>query len=266
MGTAVASAIAATTWAYRPELTAPELMDLIHDAGRSLGVAPDFGPNAQGEAVHSLLLCPALKKACAKTGGVIPPRCPVAGVKCAALPKPEDGPNPLLTPGQLSALRLLFPHPMESVDKADLDDLLKGVAPPNELYRSAAMPPWVFPQPFYPPCGACAMEIKSIGNDYHYLLYVNVDPRFSGTLLLGDTTLMIRSGTSYSSSSVTNVGPIANVTLRAGQSYSVDLGDVPRAAHLDRDGNVLNAQLSWKSTMPKSSTITSFTENILVTR
>jgi Subtilase family len=265
VGTAVASAIAATTWAYRPELTAPELMDLVHDAGWPLGVAPDFGPNSQGEEVHSLLLCQALKKACAKTGGVMPPRCPTAGVKCAAPPKPENGPNPPLTPVQLSDLSLLFPDAMKSVKKADLDDLLKGVAPPNELYRSAAVPPWVYPQPFYPPCGACALEIKENFGDYHYRLYINVDPRFSGSLLLGDTTLLIRTGTSYKSSSVMTVGPLANVTLKARQSYSVDLGDVPNAAGLSANENVLNAQVSWKSISSKSTTITSFTENILVT-
>ena len=261
VGTAVASAIAATTWAYRPELTAPELMDLIHEAGTPLGVYPDFGPNSQGKKVHSLSLCQALQKACTTTGGATLPRCPTAGVKCPELPTPEDGPNPPLTWKELSALKLLFPHPMASVKQADLDDLLKGVAPPNELYRNAGVPPWVFPQPFYPACGACALEIKQNFGNYHYRLYINVDSRFDSSLKLDSTTLLIRTGTSYGSSFVTAVGPLGNVTLTRGQSYSVDLGDVPGTAGLT--GNVLNAQLSWRAT--SKNTTTSFTENILVT-
>jgi hypothetical protein len=248
VASAVVSAIAGTAWAYRPELTAPELMNVVYWTGQSIGQNSSFGTTTPTQ-VRAASLCHTLRVVCAPNAqGQVPPACPSQLLTCS-YPKPSPDANPPLPARQIDLLEDLFKLSTR-IDVNVGPDLLGNPAP-NESFPAACVPPWVYPQPIRPPCGACAFKLnRDLGIP---ALDVLIDSGFDGTLSLGDTTLILRTGWN----TFTNVGPLGTGTLRQGSQITVNLPGLNVTT-------VYSASLAWKS-WDANGRATSFTERILVT-
>ena len=256
VGAAVASAIAATTWAYRPELTAPEVMDLVHDAGRYIAKQADFGPGTPPNEVRALSLCHALRAACRPQLGSVPPRCPSTPISCAE-PDPRDG---FLSPPENEQDKIAIDKFFDDakgfkVPVSKMSTLL-DYPPPRERHRNAAVAPWVHPQPLSPPCGLCFVDINPNGINIDPIVYLHIDPDFTGTILLDDTTLIFRSG-GYFNGYTRTVGPLGSGTVQAGSTLVFDLGNVPVS-------DVRSVGISWRAFDHVTRSTTSIDESLFV--
>jgi len=247
VATAVVSAIAGTAWAYRPDLTAPELMNIVYATGQSTGQNSSFGTTSP-TTVRAASLCHAVRLVCAPNPQGVSPACPAQLMTCS-YPTWAVGANPPLPNSQVTSLQDLFKQ-SKQVQIGSLDDLVNNPAP-NELYPAASVPPWVYPQPLRPPCAACALRVE--GDMNLPALNVLIDPEFEGTLSLSDTTLILRTGMLTS----THYGPLGTGTLRRGSQVTINLPNLNVA-------NVTGASLAWVS-RDANQRPTSITERILVT-
>ncbi|MFT3765381.1 MAG: S8 family serine peptidase [Minicystis sp.] len=179
---AAVSGIAAAVWAYRPELSGREVMNLIHETGFPLpeyatlcppstgefdsiikalqekyAEAPGTAPAGEGQcSARRASLCDALALACAGSS-----RCPaLPGCPSKALIDAQNDP----------------PSPNLAFAFALLDDsALPGSVTP--LFLAPMSPgwpdPWVHPQPTNPPCGpACGFDLS------RSLLLLSIDPEY----------------------------------------------------------------------------------------
>lgn len=257
VSTAVASSIAAVTWTYRPELTAPEVMDLVYQAGQPVGWNADFGI-AGPEPVHSLALCSSIQRACDPHAGIVPPRCPAEPVKCPAVPR-ESGPNPPLTTTHEHDLKLFFENTTRHELKSDDVNKLVDFSPPSDRFQNAAVPPWVYPQPLITPCSLCLFDVNRVRDVINPVLYVSLDPAFTQTIELSEATLVLRVGSNFWASYTTTLGPLGSSVARRGESFVVDFGTIS----MDR---VWSAHISWRSHDTSLGTTASIHDSVLVTQ
>jgi len=173
---AVVSATAATVWAYRPSLSAWEVMQLLYASGDDLGASADFVPPGFGAPPGSrrIALCQALAAACTQEGAAWcpqgPPSCP-----------PWDREPPLLSP----TLDTLPAPELPIVDASALDGVMPLQAPclattllyldldgevvepcPAEQYQGLSDHPWTGPQPPDAPCPMCVLDPDQGGGAY----------------------------------------------------------------------------------------------------
>lgn len=154
VATAVASATAAAVWAYAPQLTAPEVLNIIHSSGLQRQVAGALLSDNTGVCalssppgiceVRRVSLCAALENVLQNPGVYCKSSNPhAANLQNAPLGADLDsllGSNFTLDPGQFT----LSPTP---------------IAVPHYQYPSLSVVPWSFPQPNWPTCPACTVKI-----------------------------------------------------------------------------------------------------------
>jgi hypothetical protein len=243
----VVSAIAGTAWAYRPDLTAPELMNVVYWTGESIGQNSSFGTTTPTQ-VRAASLCHAVRVVCAPNVPGGSPACPAQVMTCSYPTWIADA-NPPLPNSQIVSLQELF-KPSQQVEIASLNGLINNPAP-NEIHPAASVPPWVHPQPIRPPCAACALRVS--GDINIPALNIQIDSLFEGSLRLEDTTLILRNGML----TPTAYGPLGTGSLRQGSQVTINLPGLNVA-------NVTGASLAWVSRDMYLRT-TSITERILVT-
>jgi hypothetical protein len=240
----VVSAIAGTVWAYRPELTAPEVMGLVYATGEPIGLNSAFGTQ-QPTTVRAASLCHALAKACAPNNqGKVPPACPLQPLTCK-FPTWSVDANPPMPQHLLELLAELF---KVSTPVQSEDPFVGSVA--QDAYPAASAPPWVYPQPLRPPCSACAFALhRDISSP---VLHIQIDPNFDQTVRLEEASLLVR--TSLTSSMTLGLGTGA---LTRGSQVTITFGTLalPSAS---------SVYISWV-TRDASLRPLSVTERILVT-
>lgn len=148
VATAVASAIAASVWAYDPTRTAPEVLDAMYQSGVVLqhhGAAIPADPGTcvgtNDCMVHRLSLCRAL------------------GVPCND-PAPVGAQNEPLQNTPLPAAiatTLADEFLTASASQAYFPDTWPI---PSARYPTIAASPWTFPQPNWPACPACILQVQ----------------------------------------------------------------------------------------------------------
>jgi hypothetical protein len=246
---AITSGVAAAVAAYRPEATAPEIMDIVHRSGSPLTLTGASCATGDVCAVRQVSLCKALEEACPP--GAHHPHCPAAGIPCVEPQSSASRQNPPMPEEILDDLSRSF-------SKAELYDapLTASVAPSHQ-YRSLAVPPWVHPQPERPPCGACALKMVEQGStSYPATLYVSIKADYP--LALEQMTLTL---TGFDGGALTQRihGPLGPERLGAGDRIAIDDID------LSSLGALKTATLSWLVTDPQTSTKASVSEQILIT-
>lgn len=176
ISTAVASAVAASVWAYDPTRTAPEVLDVIYQSGVALqhngvNITADtgtcIGASAAACNVRRLSLCKAIGAPC---GDAAPVGAQNQVLQNPALPMQLDA--TLVTEyASATALTATFPD---------------NLPIPHARSATAAASPWTFPQPNWPTCPACVAKIASPnelvlfakpGVDMSDLSLVIVDPQ-----------------------------------------------------------------------------------------
>ncbi|EYF02435.1 S8 family serine peptidase [Chondromyces apiculatus] len=182
-GTSVAAAavsgIAAALWAYRPDLTATEVMDLVYRSGTLLLRKADFAAPGVADEVRRVDRCQALVAGCPP--GQSATTCPAQGMKCVPAPPAEATQNPAWS----QALGgLLAGDVADAVSYAGPAQPL-GTPIGSSLYRSLAAAPWVHPQPERPPCGACVFRRSD------RRLYVEIGASFPTQRVLTGMTLTL---------------------------------------------------------------------------
>ena len=255
---AVASSIAAVTWTYRPELTAPEIMNLMYESGLPVGWNADFGIGSP-DPVHALSLCDSVKAACEPVLGIVPDRCPSAQISCPTLPS-ASYPNPPLSEAQEQELPLFFAGaPLQTIKPRPL-------VLPTDAFQLASVAPWVHPQPLITPCSLCLFRlnpveeiINPVEQVVNPVLYVSLDPDYTNTLDLSAAALVLRVGKTYAQSELKKLGPLGNSVALQGESFIVDFGSM-------RMGHIWSASISWKSTSNRHPEIASLRDPVLVSQ
>ncbi len=179
LGAAVASAAAAVAWAYRPELGADGVMQLVYEAGAPLSGADDAALSAEAclgapcgaLPVRRASVCAAARSAlCAGPG------------PCDAAPACEATPGAgRLAAVDTSPFGALTIEAQRAIGCADGDCSLQGLAPPEESL-------WVAPQPAGGGCDTCAIDPAANA------LLVSVDPAQRTCLLSLELALVTTSG------------------------------------------------------------------------
>lgn len=252
-GTSVAAAVvsgaASAVWAYRPELTAPEVMDIVYRSGVLLPFGADFYSQGVNSEARRASLCSALAEACPANNTY--PRCPPAGIVC-----PEGAPSALgsQNPPLTAALRDLLADDWDGTSAFFASPAPPALPAPEDEFRGVAVAPWVHPQPSRPPCGACVFEPGQSR------LYVSIDANYPVNLTLSRMLLTL-------------TGPHAQ-----GQGRATVLVDLPSPSSMTRTtapftvqsinwsalSEVDTATLSWAVTDSQSGTTASVEEQILI--
>ncbi|TKD05047.1 hypothetical protein [Polyangium fumosum] len=242
LGAAAVSAIAAAAWAYRPSLSAGELLELVYASGERTNLVADVPSPAE---VKRPSLCAAIAAVCSLGNNAA---CP-PGLACAPIP-PRFDQNPPLFPGGLALLDAAFEDAPAFVAPPPSDD-----PAPSEQVPSLAIPPWVRPQPDSPPCGSCVIHFGSV-HDPAWLV-VELDSRYGRELT--DMSLIL--------SGVTPAGTLARVTVGPlGPAQMNGLTGPFRVTGIQRSSlaRVSSAVLSWQSTDPVTGEVGSVSEQILI--
>jgi hypothetical protein len=252
-GTSVASAavsgVAAAVWAYRPELTATEVMDIVYRSGVILPYSADFKTGGVNGMVRRASLCAALKEAC--PAGNTHPRCPTQAITCA--PDSTGSQNPPLTP----TLRDLLEVEWNGAPSYAPSPYAPWMPAPEAEWRSFAAAPWIHPQPDRPPCGAC---VFAPGDDR---LYVEIDGDYPADLSLSRMTLKLTGPSWQGLGSPTTV--VYDLTspstmTRNTPAFTIDGIDWSASAL----SSVSTAKLSWIVTDTDDGTTASVQEQILI--
>jgi hypothetical protein len=150
ISTAVASAIAAAAWAYAPNLTAPDIVDKVYFPGVALqqngtNIQADVGTciGATSCDVKQLSLCRTLGVPCTNDAAPI-------GMQGQALPNPALG-VPLIATlttefASATATNAVFPDSFPI---------------PDSRAPNVAAAPWTFPQPNWPTCPSCVINVNN---------------------------------------------------------------------------------------------------------
>ncbi|MCH9648984.1 MAG: S8/S53 family peptidase [Deltaproteobacteria bacterium] len=196
----VVSATAAAVWSYLPASNPFQVMETVYQAGISTGRQADYCagsrtcPKKRGE-VREVSLCTAVAAACGTSPQCAPISCPT--------PQPLD--LSAVAWGRFSAPTIdistletkLEPKPPCGNETVFYDG--KGAAPaepcPHYRYPSAALEPWIEPQPEFIPCPNCIATFDSPGS-----LYFEVDDLWKGdltssTLKCGTSSYSLETGT-----------------------------------------------------------------------
>lgn len=211
VSTAVLSGTASTVWGYRPELSGPEVMELVRQAAVDLSVPADFclggAPCPWGfmdprRSIRRASLCRSLAVAC--MGG--PSRCPGAVPACPS-PRPAYGsPLPRLDTTEMGAIESKLTR---TVDGSVLDVELPPVAVcrhdalrsiswsyddsvcPFRQYYGLTLQPWTNPQPSKNPCTLCLVQVdETVLASPSATLYISIDSEYSRRSLFSPTLLL----------------------------------------------------------------------------
>ncbi len=191
---AVVSGIAAAVWAYRPDLSARDVVSEIYAAGVGLQSTADYctGGAACSMRIHRVGLCPTLQLACTNAEGLCPPT--PSFERCVARAAFEDAGPTLNADAQLSlaiagfplieAAPTIFTIPPEPVCGANalfnsVDSMAAAPCPERQFFGVAAGP-WTLPQPTAPPCPACPALLSTSGGSATFFL--DIDDAFQGVL------------------------------------------------------------------------------------
>lgn len=229
---AAVSGMAAAVWAYRPELSGREVMNLLQASGVKLeepatlcppGAANAGEPwlsaaQAAGEAslpgtcdARRASLCQALTQACAGHHA----RCPQLPPCPSSDPLPVQ--NAPIAPHVAAQLAPLAAGAEQR--KAE-----GGFVTPSDIYPAAGAAPWVEPQPTSPPCGpACVLDLSG-------WLYFSIDPEFGQPVnevvlkLTGTTSTPVRRlGNNFTPGRLYSF-PMTELGIVRTASLSFDLG------------------------------------------
>lgn len=212
VSTAVVSGLVATVWGYRPELSGPELMELVRQGSVDLGTPADFClggapcPWAVTDArrrIRRVSLCQALAHACA--GGL--GSCPASSKLPACTSRPAYGsPLPSLDTNTWndieSKLTRVFngstlnvalpPLPVcrQSTLRSNRWRYDETVCPFRQFY-GIPLRPWTNPQPSKNPCTCCWLKPEPLGFPTpSATLYISIDSEFSSRSLDSPTLLL----------------------------------------------------------------------------
>jgi len=252
---AILSGVAAAAWAYRPELTGPEVMNNVYWSGKGTMEPADVDITCKACEVRSARLCDAIAHTCGQVKNGMPERCPAVPVTCGASSWASTS-TPPLAQNRQAFLSEFNDAPVYSYTPAP------GLMPaPEDLYQSMQVAPFVVPQPPLPACGVCGVMLPK----ENLTLYVRISPQFNGVVNLAQTTLTVRGTTGVAIQTpwgaffelkdvvYNNLGP---QTYKAGESFSVSLGSYPLQ-------NVHGAFISWAVLTPQNSTM-ALTEQVQV--
>jgi hypothetical protein len=246
-GAAVTSAIAASVWGYRPQLTGPEVMDLVRRSGARLDVSADFclggRPCPRGPVASEVVrvnLCEAVRLACA--GGL--ENCPHGAQMPECAPRPAyQGELPALTAEQLNAVAaratraysaaaityaLAPPRVCRSAELWTTLPRYPATPCPRRQFYGTANRPWTGPQPSSNACPVCTIEQRGAGN---WSVTLSIDDEYTAA-------------------------PLGSPVLRINDAYDIDLsgvgalggGDVAVVDNLDLStvGAIESAEISFR--------------------
>jgi hypothetical protein len=244
---AVTSAAAAMVWAYQPNLTADEVMQIVYNSGKPLGrtadlSAPTFGAHP---VVRRVSVTGALHQACAVDpaapgcASFVPATCPFASPQDPATCFPLA---PSLSCGVAVGLLSLAPPSGAT--------LSPGTSPaPFDQYQNVSSPGWVRPFPIEPVCPQCTISVGSPGAQ----IYISIDERSvdaMGVAVLSAGVTVYQSGAPAQSYNV--AGP-----LKAGNEYVFELAG-PFTTTVDK------AEISFAVQDLRSGSIGSTFESMIV--
>ncbi|WP_437707229.1 S8/S53 family peptidase [Sorangium sp. So ce448] len=172
LGAAAWTATAVNTWAYQPELTARELIDLLYATGRPIrdalgAVRPaevdwDLAPHE----ARRPSVCAAVFEIC--NSATPPAACPTTSFEACR----GSAPSPIQNP-DLSALVPHFDALFADAIWTNLDlgpsDL--SSAAPSDTFQNLSTPSWIHPQPETIPCAKCGFSLGTHEVD----IYINPD-------------------------------------------------------------------------------------------
>ena len=78
VATVITSAAAAAVWAYRPDMTAAEVAEIVYAQGRATGRPAEYCLRPPCGASRQVSICKAVSGACETHQGA----CPVAAIRC----------------------------------------------------------------------------------------------------------------------------------------------------------------------------------------
>ncbi|CAN94846.1 hypothetical protein sce4683 [Sorangium cellulosum So ce56] len=236
LGAAAWTATAVNTWAYQPELTARELIDLLHATGSPIYDAQNAVRTAKVDWDHAVppekvkrpSACAAIAKICSSTS---PP------AACPAMPMPACAPfasSP--TQNHLSTLQARFSalFANTTATKADFGSTPKpSTDVPGDTLRNLSTPSWIHPQPETFPCGNCAFNL-GLGN-----VDIYINPSFTSTIRtarlllndanggrLGSALLHFPSGMSHPAKLSYTINNLPANTAQAEISFEVESNGV----------------------------------------
>lgn len=278
MAAAVTSAVAATAWGYRPDLSGAKLMALVYSSqGGPLGVDADFCLGASPcTAIRRVMLCDGIASVCAQGGG----NCPSTLPGCAPRPKVRSVPSDEVLSavrseaeldqgvGPVSAAGITQPLPALDVCYHDgfyRDHASSDYAPNTCPYRQwgqSVRKPWSGPQPGSFPCPTCYLAMTWNGVDsYDATLYLSLDPDYPNDVKLG--TLDIEGYGEIDLSSLNSI--LGDGTLSAGEDVVIDGISIAGAGSFDtatinmrdlmadgtdRDSSTSSELTVWEMTLP----------------
>jgi Subtilase family len=173
VGAALASSAAATIWAYRPELTTSQVMQILADSGAELHQPPKHGLQTAtclgggvcATAPRRLSICKAFEKACA--GGST--RCPSVLPACSTT-SPYAGEVSMPGPDALSSLEAAC-MPVLKVDGSSCDEVTES---PDTQWFGTQVGPRLAPQPGDHHCPACFAVLDPRASTMNVL--ISIDP------------------------------------------------------------------------------------------
>ncbi|WP_428263786.1 S8/S53 family peptidase [Haliangium sp.] len=265
MAAAVVSGVAASVWAYRPELSPAEVMDIVYSSGVALNRGAEFYLAGSGAAprIRRVSQCRALAKACAKGDGHCPRRRgrrpggkpPMAHCKTLAAyagKLPEFAVTNSL-PATVSVTRRsarglvhrLRPIPL-CQHKAFVTDRKRypDTVCPYRQYYSWLRRPGGGPQPYDHGCPACGAEVHSSvaaagtgATTYTATLLIAVNDELNPAAEIVNPTLIV-DGVEYDLSSV--------VQNNSGVVGKLDVGQILEVSDIPLDGVPKQASIAFE--------------------
>ncbi|WP_437972698.1 S8 family serine peptidase [Sorangium sp. So ce295] len=218
LGAAAWTATAVNAWAYQPELTPREIIDLLHTTGRPIRDAQNAVRTAEVDWDHAPPLeevkrpsvCAAIRQICISTS---PP------AACPATPMPACEPF-ASSPTQNRDLRALAPHfSALFANTASMPASFFGPsatpssAVPVDKLRNLSTPSWIHPQPETFPCGNCVFNL-GLGN-----VQIYINPDFTSTILTA--SLLLNDANGGRLGSVPLIPPSSWMSAPAKLSYTI---------------------------------------------
>ncbi|WP_437279182.1 S8/S53 family peptidase [Sorangium sp. So ce375] len=185
LGAASWTATVANVWAYNPELTAREIIDLLHatgsqlyDASRAPRAAVVDWDIAASPDVRRPSVCAAISQLCSSSPR--PAACPTSPISCPPLAAVQQQNR------DLGALAPTFTALFGDASSTQLFTATRSRSPsPSEEFQTLATPSWVHPQPETQPCGLCGLSLSSSRADIY------IDSQFPSDWTVQRATLLV---------------------------------------------------------------------------
>jgi len=215
VSTALVSSAATTLWAFRPELSTSDLMEVLWKTGADLNQPPKLpmkthtclGGGACTSTPHRLSICNALEAVC--SSGVS--RCPVYVAACQSV-APYGGKASM--PG--SAAMAAFEAACQPWLKIDGSTCVETFETPDVELFGTQVGPRLTPQPGDHFCSACFMQFDPRADMAN--ITISIDPRTTADL--GAAAVHLYSGRSTSAMRV-DLSEQLPATLVPGETYRI---------------------------------------------